>query len=67
MTSGAIYPGVPDVSSLFYCRRYLAIPKSVKYAYPKSFKFYLDDQTLYFTVLHPYESPFLSEDNQVTK
>jgi hypothetical protein len=34
MTSGAIYPGVPDVSEELSGDQYLAIPKSVSFKYP---------------------------------
>ena len=35
MTSGAMYPGVPDVSWAFSLRQMRAIPKSVILKYPK--------------------------------
>lgn len=35
MTSGAIYPGVPEVSLEFYSLNSFAIPRSVKCKYPK--------------------------------
>ena len=34
MTSGAIYPGVPDVSVALLGDHVLAIPKSVNFIYP---------------------------------
>lgn len=34
MTSGAMYPGVPDVSVKLSSLSFLAIPRSVKWIYP---------------------------------